>query len=98
MTEATFNFDEFVPACKKSADSICSFWRKSLFQSPVTRLVALIFENFHPKNCPSIFFVNLYQIVKNQAISSIYSGDVVNLKILADPISQEQGFSHIWDF
>ena len=104
VIQATFNFDEFVPACKKSAESICSFQRQSRFQSPMTRLVAPVFERAHPKNLPSTFLVNLYQIAKSQPISWIYSGDsivnlliyfTVNLKILAEPISHEQAFSHI---
>ena len=70
----------------------------------MTRLVAPVFESAHPKNLPSTFLVNLYQIAKSQPISWIYSGDnivnlliysTVNLKILPEPISHEQAFSHI---
>ena len=47
-----------------------------------------------------LIFVNLYQHTKNEAISSICSGEIVDLKILQSdwlrafwPISQEQDFS-----
>ena len=46
-----------------------------------------------------LIFVNLYQQEKNEAVSSICSGEMVDLKILQSdwlrafwPISQEQGF------
>ena len=48
--------------------------------------------------------INLYQHAKNQAFSSLCSGDIVNLKILQSdwsrafwPISQEPDFSQVWD-
>ena len=48
--------------------------------------------------------INLYQRAKNQAFSSLCSGDVVNLKILQSgwsrafwPISQEPDFYQVWD-
>ena len=51
-----------------------------------------------------LIYVNLYQHAKNQAISLIYSRDVVDLKILQFDwlktfwhISQESEFSQIWD-
>ena len=47
ITEATFNFPEFVAACKKSAYSICSFLRYSQVWRPVTKLATSIFA--HPK-------------------------------------------------
>ena len=37
IIESTFSFPEFVPACKKSVYSICSFLRYSQFQGPMTR-------------------------------------------------------------
>ena len=47
-------------------------------------------------------FVNLYQHAKNEAVSSICSGEIVDLKILQFdwlrafwPISQEQDFFQI---
>ena len=47
--------------------------------------------------------MNFYQHTKNLAISSIYSRDIVDLKILQSswpgafwPISQEPHFSQIW--
>ena len=51
-----------------------------------------------------LIYVNLYQHAKNQAILFIFSGDMIDCKILQSdwlktflPISQEQKFSHIWD-
>ena len=51
-----------------------------------------------------LVYVNLHQQAKNQTISLICSGDVVDKKILQSdclktfwPISQEQKFSEIWD-
>ena len=48
--------------------------------------------------------MNLYQHVKNEAVSSMCSGEIADLKILQSdmlrefwPISQEQHFSQIWD-
>ena len=48
--------------------------------------------------------VNLYEHAKNEAVSSICSGEIVDLKILQSdwlrafwPISQEQDFSQILD-
>ena len=52
-------------------------------------------ENFNQL----FFFVNLYQQAKNEAVSSICSGEIVDLKILQSdwlrafwPISQEKFF------
>ena len=51
-----------------------------------------------------LIYVNLYQHAKNQVISLICSGDMVDQKILQSdqlrtfwPISQEPEFSQIWD-
>ena len=48
--------------------------------------------------------MNLHQRDKNEAVSSICSGEILDLKILQSdwlrafwPISQEQDFSQIWD-
>ena len=48
--------------------------------------------------------MNLYQHTKNQAFSSFFSGDIVNLKILQSDWprafwlkSQEPDFSQVWD-
>ena len=48
--------------------------------------------------------MNLYQQAKNQAVSLIFSKDIVDQKILQSdwlktfwPISLEQKFSQIWD-
>ena len=63
----------------------------------------------HVMLIPKIFnhllsFVNFYQHAKNEAVSSIYSGEIVDLKIPQSewlkaswPISQEQHFSQIED-
>ena len=49
-------------------------------------------------------FVNFYKHAKSQAISFIFSGDTIDLKILQYdwlrafwPLSQEQDFFQIWD-
>ena len=51
-----------------------------------------------------LIFVNLYQHAKNEAVSSICFGEIVDLKILQSdwlrefwPISQEQDLSQIKD-
>ena len=51
-----------------------------------------------------LLFVNLYQHAKNEAVSSICYGEMLDLKILQSewlralwPISQEQHFSQIED-
>ena len=51
-----------------------------------------------------LVYVNLYQHAKNQAISLICSGDMVDLKVLQSdwlrkfwPTSQKQKFSQRWD-
>ena len=53
--QSPFNLREFVKACKKSINSICSFWRYSKFQSPETRSSAPIFDHAQPKNFQSLF-------------------------------------------
>ena len=58
---------------------------------------------FNQKNFDQLLiFVNLYQHAKNEAVSSICSGEIVDLKILqfewlraVRPIFQEQDFSQI---
>ena len=51
-----------------------------------------------------LIFVNIYQLAKNEAVSSICSGEIVHLKILQSyrlrafsPISQGQDLSQILD-
>ena len=51
-----------------------------------------------------LFFVKLYQHAKNKAVSLIYSGEIVDLKILQSdwlrefwPIYLEQNLSEIYD-
>ena len=74
ITETTFCFPEFAKPCKKSVHSIYSFLRYSQFLSPVTRLAMPIPKFFDQL----LIYVNLYQHAKNQAISLICSGDVVD--------------------
>ena len=99
IIEITFNFPEFAPPCKKLVNSINSF-----FPSTPT--------SGHAN--PEIFWstINLCEFVstcKNQAISMICSGDMVDKKILQSdwlrtfwPISQDifphisGHFSQIW--
>ena len=45
-----FYFYKFVPACKKSVNSIYYLWRYSQFLSPETRLATPIFDHAKPKN------------------------------------------------
>ena len=74
----------------------------SQFQSPVTRLPEPILDHGQPKNFRSTFnFCQFVSTSKNEAISSICSRKIVDLKILQSdwlrafwPIYQEQGFSH----
>ena len=106
IIEITFSFPEFAPARKKLVHSINSFMRYTVsfrVMWPSWPHPSLTMHN------PQFFdqlliYVNLYQHVKNQAISLICSGDKVDKKILQSdwlrafwPISQEQTFSQIWD-
>ena len=105
IIEASFRFPEFVPACRKSVYSICSFLIYSHFLSLMTKLAATIADNGHPKNFSSTFNCRKFVLpCKNKTISSICSEDMVDLKILEFvcltvfwAISQEQEFSHVWD-
>ena len=104
LTMLTPKFFNYLLVCvnlcqhaKKSVNFICSFWRYSQFQSPETRLATSIFDHSQPKIFDQLLiFVNLYQHAKNQAVSWIYSGKIVGLKILKSdwlrpfwPISQD---------
>ena len=93
IIEITFCFPVFAPPCKKAFHFINSFLRYSQLATPI--------QTFSD---PLLIYVNLYQHAKNQAISLIYSGDMVDQKILQFdwlrtfwPISQEQNFFQIWD-
>ena len=51
-----------------------------------------------------LIFVNLYKNAKNEAVSSICSGNIIDIKILQSdwlralwPLSQEQDFSQMYD-
>ena len=80
--------------------------RCSRFLSPVARVVTPIFNHANPNNLQSIFnFLEFVLKSKNQAISSIFSEYIVDLKILQFdwlkafwPTTQEPDFSQIWNF
>ena len=74
-------YSEIVSPCKKSVCFIDSFMRYSQFKSPVTRVATPISDHTHP----NIFLSTLnfwYQYAKKQAISSLCSRDIFDLKIL----------------
>ena len=79
---STFNFCESASKCKKSVNSICSFFRYSHFRvlSPDWSQPFLIILT------PKIFYhlllcVNLCQHAKNQLIPSVHSWDTVNFRV-----------------
>ena len=74
IIKITSCFPEFAPLCKKSVPFISSFLRYNQFYSPVTRLVTPI-QTFSDQ---LLIYVNLYQNAKNQTISLICSGDMVD--------------------
>ena len=81
--QSPFNLHEFVPACKKSVDSICSFLSNSQIQSPVTRLPTSIFDHAQSKTFQQTFnFCKFLSTCTNEAISLICSTEIVDLKIL----------------
>ena len=98
--QVPFNLHEFIPACKKSVHSVHPFvhssdtvnFRVQRLDWPhpfLTMPNQTIFDQI-------LIFVNLYQHVKNEAVSSISSGEKVDLKILQSdwlrafwPISQK---------
>ena len=47
--QAPYDLYEFVPTCKTSVHSICSFFRYNHFLSPETRLVTPTFDHTQPK-------------------------------------------------
>ena len=106
--QLSFNFSEFVlafaPACKKIGNSNCSFLRYIVnleFRDQIDHTHILTMPNQKLFRQLAIF-VNLHQHAKNEAVSSICSGEIVDLKILQSdwlrafwPISHEQDFSQI---
>ena len=106
--QLSFNFSEFVlafaPACKKIGNSNCSFLRYIVnleFRDQIDHTHILTMPNQKLFGQLAIF-VNLHQHAKNEAVSSICSGEIVDLKILQSdwlrafwPISHEQDFSQI---
>ena len=72
ILKSSFNLLGFLTACKKSVNSMCSI-----------RLTTHIFDHAQPKIFDQLLiFVNLYKHAKNEDISSICSGEIVDLKIL----------------
>ena len=80
--ESTFSFTEFVPACKKSVVPSVHFWDTANFrvQRPDWPHSFLTIHN-HEIFDQLLIFVNLYQHAKNEAVSSIFSGEMVAWKI-----------------
>ena len=105
MFQSFFNLCEIVPAWKKSVSSISCFLKYSQFYIPKTRLVTLIFDHAPTSTLNQLLiFVNLYHHAKNEAASSICSGEIFDLKVLQFEwlrafwtISHEQQFFHIED-
>ena len=79
---STFSFPGFVPACKKSVVPSVHFWDAVNFrvQRPDWPHSFLTIPNQEIFDQLSIF-VNLYQHAKNEAVSSIFSGEMVPWKI-----------------
>ena len=75
----TFSFPEFAPARKKSVHSVTSFLRYSQFRvlppgwphASLTTSTPKFFDQL-------LIYANLYQNAKNQTISLICSGDMVD--------------------
>ena len=79
ISNITFSFPEFAPACKKSVHSIYSLLRYSQFYSPVTRLAAPIFDHSRPNFFDQLLiYVNFYQHAKNKAMSLICFGGLID--------------------
>ena len=99
------SFCEFAPACKQKFIPPIYSWDTANFR--------VIWPDWaHPfLTIPTkkyfdqlLIYVNLYQHTKNQAISLICSGNMLDWKILQSdwlktfwPVSQELKFSQIWD-
>ena len=104
--QLSFNLHEFIPASKKSGNSICLFLRYIVdleSREQIDQIHILTMPNQKLFVQLSIF-VNLYKNAKNEAVASICSADIVDLKILQSdwlrafwPISHEQVFSQIQD-
>ena len=85
---------------KKSVNSICSFLRYSKFYSRETRLATLVFDHAPPEISQSTFNICEFVLTKSETVSSICSGEMLDLKILQSewlrafwPLFQEQNFS-----
>ena len=78
---------------------------QSMLEKTMAKLATPISDMANQKIFDQVLiFVNLHQHAKNQANSSISSGDIVDLKTLQRdwlrgfrPLSQEQDFPQIWD-
>ena len=76
ITESNFSFPEYVPTCKKSDYSICSFFEISQFLSPMTRLATRIFDHSNQKkNCSAFNFCESVLTCKKSIILSVHSTD-----------------------
>ena len=101
--QSSFNLCEIVPACKKSVSSIISFLRSVNFRVQRPDWPHQFFTMSHHKLFNQfLIFGNLYQHAKIEPVSSICSGEMLDLKILQSewlrafwPISQEKYFSQI---
>ena len=71
ITETSFCFPEFAPACKKSVHSIYSFLRYSQCYSPVIRLATPILDHSLPQKNLSTF--NLSEFVSTCKNSGGYT-------------------------
>ena len=79
IIEITFRCPEFAPVCKKSVCSICSFMIQSNLefsdQTGHTHFLTLPTQKHFDQ---ILIYVNLRQCAKTQAISLIYSGDMID--------------------
>ena len=77
------SFPEFISKHQKLVYSINFSERYSQFQISATRVDSPIYHHAHPNILNQLFIsMNLYQYAKNQTISSLCSGDIVDLKTL----------------
>ena len=102
--QSSFNLCEFMPTCKKSVNSINSFWRYSHFRLHRPDWSHPLFTMPNQKMFDQLLiFVNLYQHAKNYTVSSICVGEMVDFNpgiwlaetILAY-ISGTRFFPNIW--
>ena len=73
---------EFVPACKKSVPSVQSSDTVNFRDQGPDWPHPFLTMPYQKKFDQILIFMNLYQHAKNKTVSSICSGEIVNLKIL----------------